>query len=166
MDDSLRLAHRLREVILNGKWIANTNIKDQIKDVSLEQALKQVADLNTIASLTFHINYYISGVLQVLEGGDLDISDKFSFDLPAIKFENEWTDLKTELFKNTEQFAQRVESMSNEQLNAVFIKEEYGDFKRNIEAMIEHSYYHLGQVTLIKKMIFQPLASMINPSIQ
>lgn len=34
-----------------------------------------------------------------------------------------------------------------------FVKQEYGTYLRNIEAQIEHSYYHLGQISLIKKMI-------------
>ncbi len=35
--------------------------------------------------LTQHVNYYISGVLNVFDGGTLDIRDKLSFDFPAIK---------------------------------------------------------------------------------
>jgi len=45
--------------------------------------------------------------------------------------------------------------MSEEKLDSVFIDEMYGSYRRNIEATIEHSYYHLGQVSLIKKMILQ-----------
>jgi hypothetical protein len=36
-----------------------------------------------------------------------------------------------------------------------FIDEKYGTFLRNIEGVIEHSYYHLGQISLIRKMITQ-----------
>ncbi len=32
-------------------------------------------------------------------------------------------------------------------------KEEYGSYALNIEAQIEHSYYHLGQISLIKKIL-------------
>lgn len=34
-----------------------------------------------------------------------------------------------------------------------FIDEKYGTVLRNIEGVIEHSYYHLGQISLIRKMI-------------
>ena len=47
MESSIQLAKRFREVILNGKWIANTNLKDQLQDVTLEQAVAQVFHLNT-----------------------------------------------------------------------------------------------------------------------
>ncbi|MEM6737511.1 MAG: DUF1572 domain-containing protein [Bacteroidota bacterium] len=153
MNNSSQLANRFREVILNGRWIANTNMKDQLSDVTLEQSLKKVANLNTLAALTFHINYYVAGVLQVFEGGSLDIRDQFSFDVPNLELEKQWEDLKNKLFSNAERFAIHVEKMTDEKLNEVFVKEKYGDYKRNIEAMIEHAYYHLGQMTLIKKII-------------
>ncbi|WP_425234357.1 DUF1572 domain-containing protein [Ulvibacterium sp.] len=155
MKSSIQLANRFREVILNGKWIANTNVQDQLSDVTLEQAMTQIADLNTLTQLTFHLNYYISGVLNVFEGGDLEIRDKFSFDLPKMNSEQEWNDLKADLFSNAEKFANHVEHMSEEKLNAEFVNTDYGDFRRNIEGMIEHSYYHLGQIVLLKKMIAQ-----------
>ena len=37
------IANRLREVLLNGKWIANTNFKEQLLSVSWEQAIKKSA---------------------------------------------------------------------------------------------------------------------------
>ena len=64
MSTTLQLAKRFREVILDGLWIANTNFKDQLKDVTWEQATTKIADLNTIAMLTFHIDYYITNLLN------------------------------------------------------------------------------------------------------
>jgi len=43
--------------------------------------------------------------------------------------------------------------MSEEQLEAIFVDKKYGSYKRNIEGLIEHSYYHFGQLSLIKKMV-------------
>ncbi len=73
MSSTSQLAKRFREVMLDGLWIANTNFKDQLKDISLEQATAKVGSLNTIAMLTFHIDYYIAGLINVFEGGDLEI---------------------------------------------------------------------------------------------
>jgi uncharacterized damage-inducible protein DinB len=153
METSHQLANRFREVILNGKWIANTNLKDQLGDVHLKQATRKIGSLNTIAALTFHINYYIAGILNVFEGGNLEIRDKYSFDLPPIRSAEDWDRLRNELWSNAEKFAGHVERMSDEKLNATFVDEKYGTYRRNIEGMIEHSYYHLGQISLIKKMI-------------
>ena len=147
------LAKRFREVMLNGDWIANTNYKDQLSDVGWEQATTQIGDLNTIALLTFHIHYYIAGVLQVLEGGTLDIRDKYSFDMPPIESQTDWEKLLDAMWKDAEKFAKKIEQMPDEKLQEVFVHEKYGDYQRNIEGMIEHSYYHLAQIVLIKKMI-------------
>ncbi len=147
------LANRLREVLLNGKWIANTNFKEQISSITWEQAIQTIENLNTIALLTFHVHYYLKGLLRVFEGGKLEIRDKYSFDMPEIKSDKDWNDLVNEFISTAEKFINHVEKMDDRVLNQPFVKEEYGTYLRNIEAQIEHSYYHLGQVSLIKKLI-------------
>lgn len=153
METTHQLANRFREVLLDGKWIANTNLRDQLADLSWTEATKKIGTLNTIAALSFHLNYYIAGVLQVLEGGSLDIRDKYSFDLPPIESAEDWDKLLSTLWTNTENFAAQVEMMTEEQLEAAFVDPKYGTYRRNIEGMIEHCYYHLGQIALLKKMI-------------
>ena len=153
MNQSKQLANRFREVTLNGTWVANTNLKSLIENVNLEGANKQFYKLNTIAKLTFHLGYYISGVLQVLEGGTLDIKDKFSFDMPDLETEDDWEALKKKVLKDAEQFAIKVSELSDEHLQQSFVNEKYGTYQRNINGMIEHCYYHIGQISLIKKMI-------------
>ena len=149
------LANRLREVLLSGKWIANTNFKEQITSISWEQAIEKIENLNTISLLTFHVNYYLKGLMQVFEGGNLEIKDKFSFDMPEIVSETDWLNLVNEFVSNAERFVNHVEKMDDHLLKQPFVKEEYGSYLRNIEAQIEHSYYHLGQVSLIKKLVMQ-----------
>ncbi len=153
MENSKEIANRFREVMLDGKWIANTNYKKQITSLTWQQATRKVGSLNTIAALTFHINYYVNGVLNVLQGGQLEIRDKFSFDLPEIISEQDWNTLVNETIQNAERFAAAVESLPQDKLDTVFVDEKYGTYRRNIEGMIEHAYYHLGQISLIKKML-------------
>ncbi len=148
-----QLATRFREVILDGKWIANTNYQDQLSVLTWEQATTRIGSLNTIAMLTFHIHYYIAGVLKVFEGGELTIRDKYSFDLPEIGNQEDWILLCQNLVADAEKFAGHVEQMTDEKLDSTFIDEKYGTYRRNIEGIIEHSYYHLGQVSLIRKMV-------------
>ena len=155
MTRNLAIANRLREVLLDGKWIANTNFKEQILSVSWEQAIQKVGNLNTIALLTFHINYYLDGLLNVFNGGDLEIKDKYSFDLPEIRSEKDWNKLVNDFLSNSEMFVKQVEQMDESMLDQPFAEEKYGSYLRNIEGVIEHSYYHLGQVSLIRKIILQ-----------
>lgn len=157
MNRSELAAERLRELFLDGKWIANTNVKELLSGICFEQATKKVSDLNTIAELTFHINYYLAGVLKAIESSELDIHDKLSFQLPPIQAEHEWQNLVNELLSNAERFATLVGQLPDQRLDQAFVNEKYGSNLRNIEAIIEHSYYHFGQIALIKKLT-QPVA--------
>ena len=148
-----QIANRFREVILNGTWIANTNFKDQLSNLNWQIATTKLESLNTIALLAQHIHYYIHGINSVLRGGSLDIKDKFSFDFPTIESQNDWETFLSKFWIDSEDFACLVENLSDEQLSQIFVAEKYGTYQRNIDAMIEHSYYHLGQVVLIKKIV-------------
>lgn len=147
------IASRLREVLLNGHWIANTNVKEQIQSINWQQATQRIDNLNTIAALTFHLNYYLAGLINAFKNGKLEISDKYSFDLPPITSETAWNKLVSEFIANSEKFAKIVEQMEEDAFDKPFIDEKYGTVLRNIEGVIEHSYYHLGQISLIRKMI-------------
>jgi len=155
MSKSKQLADRFREVILSGKWIAYTNLNEQLKDLNWMQATQSIGSLNSIAALCFHLNYYIAGTLEVFEGRDLTIRDKYSWDIPAITSENDWKDLKNKIKINAKLYAEHVETLSDEQLNESFSKIEYGTYQKNISGMIEHCYYHLGQVVVIKKLLLE-----------
>ncbi|MBJ2125430.1 DUF1572 domain-containing protein [Flavobacterium sp. IB48] len=153
MKSTTEIANRFREVILNGTWIANTNFKDQLENLDWKIAVSPIKNLNTIAVLAQHIHYYIKGLNEVFKGGTLDIKDKFSFDFPPIHSQEQWNVFLNRFWNDAEEFASLIEQMPDKKLNDVFVDAKYGTYKRNIEAMIEHSYYHLGQIVLIKKQI-------------
>ncbi len=155
MENGKQLAQRFREVLLDGKLVAFTNYKELLQDLTWQQATQKVSSLNTIAALTFHINYYVAGVLNVFEGGELEIRDKYSFDMPPVTNEEDWANLRSTLLSNAEKFAQHMEQLTDEKLESPFVKEAYGNYRRNMEVMIEHAYYHMGQIAIIKKMILQ-----------
>lgn len=155
MERKLFLASRLREVLLDGHWIANTNFKAQVSSIDWVQATHKIGSLNTIAALTYHINYYLDGILNVFKGGALEIKDQYSFDLPDIRSQADWEELVREFIENAEQFVEGVSQLPEELLDRPFVEEKYGSYLRNIEGVIAHSYYHLGQISLIRKMILE-----------
>jgi hypothetical protein len=55
------LSNRIREVILKGRWVTNTNYTEQLETTNFQIATQSLEGLNSIAALTFHINYYTSG---------------------------------------------------------------------------------------------------------
>mgnify|MGYP002624539439 CR=1 FL=1 len=147
-----QIANHFREFHFGGN-ATGVNLKDSLADVSWEQATTPVYSLNTIAVLAFHINYYIAAVLKVLEGGPLDAHDKYSFDAPPIKSQEDWQKLLDKIWSDAEKIANLVEQLPEQKLGDVFVKEKYGNYFRNFHGIIEHSHYHLGQIVLIKKIL-------------
>ncbi|EAS21079.1 hypothetical protein BBFL7_01972 [Flavobacteria bacterium BBFL7] len=153
MANSNVLADRLREVFLNGTWIANTNYKDQLVSLDWHVVITELYSFNTIAALAQHIHYYVAGVKNVFAHGKLEISDVYSFDFPEIKSQQDWDRFLNLFWQDCEDLALYVERLTDEELEKDFVDPKYGDFYRNIDAIIEHSYYHLGQIVLIKKAL-------------
>ena len=153
MRESQQLADRLREVILDGTWIANTNFKDQLNALDIDIANSRFQSFNTISLLAQHVHYYVNGINNVFENGKLEIRDQFSFDFGLIKTQEEWSLFLQNFWKDTERLALNIEQMDEQQLKEEFTDSKYGNFQRNINGLIEHSYYHLGQVVLLKKLL-------------
>lgn len=153
MKSTVELANRLRAVVLNGTWIANTNYQHQLTNINWQTATHRYAGLNSVAVLVQHLHYYIAGLKRVLEGGTLDISDRYSFDFPEIASELQWQELLQRFFRDAASLALLIEQMPEQKMAEVFVDERYGTYERNLEGMIEHSYYHLGQVVLILKLL-------------
>ncbi|MDR3715266.1 MAG: DUF1572 domain-containing protein [Puia sp.] len=147
-----QIARHFRDVHFGGNW-TTVNLKDTIADVTWQQATTKVYNLNSIAILVFHINYYVNPVLKVLQGEPLNASDKFSFDLPPITSADDWHKLVTKTLTEAELFAEQIEKADEAKLFEDFADPKYGNYYRNLLGIIEHTYYHLGQISLIKKIL-------------
>lgn len=152
MDTTIQIAKHLRDVHFGGNW-TTVNLRDSLADVTWQQATKQVYSLNTIATLLFHINYYVSEVLKVLEGGPLLASDKYSFDCPPIRSQEDWDRMRNKAWDDAERFATLLEQLPDSRLGDFFEQEKYGSYYRNMHGLIEHTHYHLGQIVLLKRII-------------
>ena len=152
MELMTQIAKHFRDVHFGGNW-TSSNLKDNLEGMTWQQATTQVHSLNTIATLVFHINYYISAVLKVLEGQPLEASDKFSFECPPIRSYEDWEKLKTKALSEAEQFVILLEKLPEQILGEHFKDLKYGNYYRNINGIIEHTHYHLGQIAVIKKIV-------------
>ena len=123
-------------MIFNGTRIANYH--QQLSGSDWQIAVQPVDTLNTIAVIAQHV-------------GELTIKDQFAFDFPEIQSQVQWGSFLVTFWEGAEALAALVEQLSTDQLAACFVEERYLNYQRNIEEMIEHSYYHLGQIVLINK---------------
>ncbi|MBX2906091.1 MAG: DinB family protein [Taibaiella sp.] len=133
--------------------MTGANLKEQLDGLTWEQATKQVHSLNTIALLTFHINYYEAGLIQALQTGALTISDKYSYDMPTVTCAADWTQLREKALSDGETFAKQIEQLTDAEIAGPFLDGKYGSTYRNLTGMIEHMHYHLGQIAIIRKMV-------------
>ncbi len=154
MKATKQLAKHLRELYFGDNWTC-VNFKDTLEDVTWQEAITKHQEFNTIAVLIFHSNYYINRVLKVLQGEPLNASDKYSFDCPEITSNEEWYNFVQKAMNEAELFAKKIENLDESKLGEIFSEEKYGDYFRNLLGIIEHAYYHLGQISLMKKMIRQ-----------
>ena len=149
-----QIAKNLREVFFGGNW-TSSNLKDNLADVTWQQATAQVYSFNTVAALTYHMNYYVSAVLNVLQGKPLDAKDKYSFDLPLIQSQEDWEKLLNKTWTDAETFASLIEQLPETKLWETFTDKKYGNYYRNLHGVIEHIHYHLGQIVLLKKILLK-----------
>ncbi len=154
MNLTAQIAKHLREVYFGGNW-TSVNLKDNLADLTWQQATTPVYSFNTIAALVYHINYYVSAVLKVLQGGPLDALDKHSFNHPPILSKEDWEKLLNKTWTDAENFAGMIEQLPENKLGENFTDEKYGNYYRNFAGIIEHGHYHLGQIVLIKKILLQ-----------
>ena len=154
MNLTAQIAKHFREIHFGVNWTWS-NMKDHLSDVTWQEATTQVHSFNTIAALVYHINYFVSVVLKVLQGGPLEGSDKYSFHHPPIQSREDWEKLLAKTWSDAEKFALLVEQLPEQKLWEIFGEEKYGNYYRNIHGVIEHSHYHLGQIVLIKKILRQ-----------
>ena len=148
------IARQIREVHFGGNW-TDVNLKDTLEGVSWQQSIAKIDHLNTIAALVFHMNYYTNAVVKVLEAEPLTSNDKYSFDLPPIQSGHDWENLKKKNLDDAERLAKLVEQFPEDRLDEDFTDKKYESYYKNIQGIIEHVHYHLGQIVLLKKMVLQ-----------
>jgi hypothetical protein len=149
-----QIAKQFRDVYFGGNWTAS-NLKQTLADITWQQATTKVYSFNTISSLVYHMNYYVSAVLKVLQGDPLYASDKYSFDHPPILSPEDWEKLLDKTWTDAENFANLIEHLPESKLWETFSDKKYGNYYRNILGIIEHIHYHLGQIVLIKKILLR-----------
>lgn len=147
-----QIAKHLRDVYFGGNW-TSVNLKQTLADVDWQQAVQQPADANTIATLVYHMSYYVSAVKKVLEGAPLNASDKLSFDHPEIASQQQWEDFLQHTWAEAEAFAALIAQLPDSRLEENFTDEKYGTYYRNLQGIVEHCHYHLGQIVMVKKML-------------
>lgn len=146
------LSKHFKGVLFGGNW-SDSNYKDQLSDVDWKMATSKVEGLNTIAQLVCHATYYLPHITNVLEGGSLNARDKYSWETPEIQSEADWQALLDAVWADAERLISVTAKLPEDQMWADFSDPKYGDYFSNLNGIIEHLHYHLGQIVLLKKLL-------------
>ncbi len=152
MNFSKQIAKHLKEVYFGGNWTWS-NLKENLSDITWQEATTQVDSLNTIAVLFHHIHYYVVQVTKVLQGEALESKDEQSFAHPPINSQQDWENCLNKAWKEAEVFIALIEQLPDSKLGETFVAEKYGIYYRNLSGIVEHTHYHLGQIAIIKKLL-------------
>jgi len=146
------ISRHLREVYFGGNW-TDSDLKSQLEGLAWEQAISKVNGFNTIATLVFHMNYFVRVMLGALVTGRLEGKDADSFDHPPINSPDDWNRQLEQTWQDVEALAVAIGEFPEERLGERFFEERYGTYYRNFHGIIEHCHYHLGQVVLLRKIL-------------
>jgi len=146
------ISNQIRETFYGGNW-TGSSFKEHLYEITWKESVIKIDSYNTIASLIYHVNFFIDAILLVLNNKELSLSDKNSYNHPPINNSEDWEELKNKLWNKVDEFAKHIEKLPSEKLEEDFWKNKYGNYYRNIHGVIEHSHYHLGQIVFLKKKL-------------
>ncbi len=152
MNTTTTIAENLLTCFEGNNWTSVT-IADTIKDVNWQQAQQRTAaSSNTIASLIHHLCYWNFVLLQRSKGKNPVIPESNGFDVKAFENETDWNELKEETHQSFIKLADAIKNFDEEKLNETYA-EGKSSYYKNFNGIVEHAYYHLGQIVIIKKLI-------------
>ncbi len=146
------LAQHIRQAYTGGNW-TSVNMTETLADVDFDLASEQRLGFNSIARLVVHMDYYVDVILRALQHGELMGKDADSWVMPLPTNAAAWEALKAEVLAKAETFAAYVETLEQERLDGPFVDGKYGTVLKQILGFVEHFHYHLGQITILKKML-------------
>ncbi|MEZ4935997.1 MAG: DUF1572 domain-containing protein [Crocinitomicaceae bacterium] len=148
---ALQIAKHMHDVHFGGNWTVS-NVKETLSNIHWNEALVQKENVNSIATLTYHINYFVGVALNYLQSGKLEGDDKLSFNHPPIHSEEDWNMMTAHYLIQVEELVEEIKKLDDATLFLDFGDSKYGNYFRNLIGIVEHTHYHLGQINLLRKL--------------
>lgn len=148
------IARHLLEVNFGENW-TEVWISKTLEDVSWEEAMiRTPASSNTIASLLHHITFYNKVIESRLKGINPVISEANGYDNPSLYQAEDWDKLKEDNLQSAQMLAEAIRKLPDEVLGQPILKDKPSDsYYKQLHGVIEHTYYHLGQIVILKNLI-------------
>ncbi len=152
MDIHQMIATHLQEAFEGNNW-SDVNVKDTLHGITFAEATTVTpASPNTIATLLYHMTFYNKAICERLMGNEPAINEANGFDAPPLTGEQSWLQLKNEAFIAAGRLVDCIRNFPDKRLTEENPPGK-GTFYKKLHGVIEHNYYHLGQIVILKNLV-------------
>jgi uncharacterized damage-inducible protein DinB len=156
MNTAKLVAQHLLDVYKGNNW-TEVNIADTLKDVTLSEAIIVTeASSNTIAALVHHLAFWNRAMTARLKGLEMKIPEDNGYCTPELKTEADWQRIRNDNLASATERAETISNIDKERLFQPIVPGRSSIYK-NVQGMVEHIHYHLGQIVILKKLIRRQL---------
>jgi uncharacterized damage-inducible protein DinB len=148
-----QIAEHIKQVYEGNNW-TDVSIAATLENTDWKQAQQQTeASPNTIASLLHHLYYWNGIIMQRMKGETPVISEENGYDVPFLNNEEEWNALKERTHESFIQLSEAMKNFPEEKLLENYAPHIPSTYYRNMQGIVEHAHYHLGQIVILKNLI-------------
>jgi len=145
------IAQHVLDAHEGGNWTGNS-VKQVLEDVSVAAAIIVTpASSNTISSLVHHLTYWNNIMVLRILGESPQIPKANGFDVKVLTTQKEWEIVKLLNIESAHLLASTILNFDCDDLTKPILPG-YSSAYKSLNGCIEHIYYHLGQITVIKNL--------------
>ncbi|MET1054251.1 MAG: DinB family protein [Pedobacter sp.] len=145
------IAQHLLEVYNGGNWTENS-IKEVLEDVSVKAAeTVTAASPNRISAIVHHLTYWNNIMVLRIRAESTDIPETNGFDAPILETQEDWDRLRALNLESARLLSAEILNFEPQDITQPILPG-YSSVYKSLHGCIEHTYYHLGQITIIKNL--------------
>jgi uncharacterized damage-inducible protein DinB len=147
-----RIAAHILEVHEGNNW-TEVDVRTTLSDVSLKEAtMRTKASVNSIASILQHLTFWNRVIVKRVNGIIVAVTADNGFSGPFLHDEEDWNRLKADNISSAYELAEAIRNFDEARLEQPILPEHASAYK-NLQGSVEHVYYHLGQIVILKQLI-------------
>jgi uncharacterized damage-inducible protein DinB len=145
-----RIIEQIEQLHNNKNW-AGLNLYEMLNGITDDSANLKLPNFNhTIHQIARHlVTDFV--VIKRLQGIDYKLRNEENW-MPADKINFKWTDTVKTIKENKNELIRELQNLSDDSLDKPILKDQTSIYE-NLHGYIQHSYYHFGQIALMKKFI-------------
>ncbi|MBS1557598.1 MAG: DinB family protein [Bacteroidetes bacterium] len=154
MNEEIKRIYKNMAAVYDGQPWYGDNLVKLLADVSADVAVDRPNKLNhSIVEIVCHITAWRQFVIEKIKGNaEYEVWDtELNWQKIKSLSEPQWKSIKDDLQNGQTELLQLVEKLSEVQLSAPVAGRKY-NFRLMLQGIVQHDIYHLGQISMIKKL--------------